>query len=239
MAFCHVRSSLCSLGSVTFTSAIQLSSPPAVLILRSCSRRESGFLRLPPDLVLEVLLVDPGLHISGLLEATLDGVLAGSVAGTVQAVLTVGLFATGVRAAHPHPRDHATTAEAVAATALRETTLLRVEQQVAAGTGAVGFIGGVLGRCVDGVETVKVLAARLAFVLRFVAVETGLEAAVLAGEDTAVGLTVEGLEWFAWRAYLNNVPWRASFPICWKSSVDVQNMHSIWSGLFSSTCRLR
>ena len=46
----------------------------------------------------------------------------------------------------------------------------------------------------DGGESVAVLAARLAFVLGFVAVETGCEATVFASEDATVFLAIEGLE---------------------------------------------
>ena len=104
------------------------------------------------------------------------------------------LFAAGVSASHAHPRDHAPAAEAVATPALRETTLLRVEHQVAARARAVEFVGEALGCCVDSGESVTILAASLVLVLGSVTVDACLEAAVFAGEDSPVELTVEGLE---------------------------------------------
>ena len=106
----------------------------------------------------------------------------------------MGLFAAGVGAHHAHPRDHAPATKAVAALALRESTFVRVEQHVAAGAVPVGFVGGVLWRGVGRGEAIEELAARLAFVLGFVAVETGFEATVFAGEDATVDPAVEGLE---------------------------------------------
>jgi hypothetical protein len=106
----------------------------------------------------------------------------------------MGLFAAGVRAPHAHPRDHAAAAKAVAALTMRESTLLRVEQQVAAGAVSVFFVGGILCPGVHGGESITELAARLAFVLGFVADEAGFEATVFASEDATVFLAIEGLE---------------------------------------------
>lgn len=106
----------------------------------------------------------------------------------------MGLFAAGVGAPNAHPRDHAPAAKAIAALALREPTLLRVKQQVAAGAVPVGFVGGILWRGMGSGEAIAELAARLAFVLWLVAVETRFEGTVFAGEDATVNLAVEGLE---------------------------------------------
>ena len=109
--------------------------------------QQSGFLRFPPDLVFEVLLVNPGLHIVQLFEAALERVLARPVATATQAVLAVRLFANRVGASLAHPRNPTPATEAVAATspvvmwpttALREPTPLRFGQRVPAGTVAEG-----------------------------------------------------------------------------------------------------
>jgi len=167
---------------------------PLVPRPRPRSRRQSRFLRFPPVLVVDVFLVDPGLHIVRLLEAALEGVHARPVASAVQAILAMSLFATGVGAPDAHPRDHAPAAEAPAALTLRETALLRLEQGGAAGAGAVFLVSGVFSCGVSGAETVVVLAAGFVRVLGFVAVEARLEATVLASEDSTVFLAIEGLE---------------------------------------------
>lgn len=162
--------------------------------VRSCSRREPSFLRLPPDLVLAVFLINPGLHIVRLLEATLDAVRARPIASPIHALLAMRLFATRVGAAYPHPRDHAPAAEAPAALALRVAAPLHVKHHVTAGAVSEGFVGEVFCCSVGGVQPVLDFAAGLAFVLWLVAVEARLEAAVFASEDTAILLAVEWLE---------------------------------------------
>lgn len=110
-----------------------------------------------------------------------------------------------------------------------------------------------------------VFGASLVQVFWAVAIDARLTATVLAGGDSAIFLAVEGLEetgaavhadetrfellgvpgydgvrallLFTMNhgAYLNDVPCHASCEIWSISSFEVQNMHSIWSGLFSST----
>jgi hypothetical protein len=234
-------------------------------------RRRLGFLRFQLGLVVDVFLVDSGLHIVWLYEATLDGVLAWPIPGTIQALLAMGLFATCVSAVLVHPGDHAAPTETIlAALAPHISASVLVEERVAAGAVGEGFAGSVLCCCVNRVKPVAEFTAGFVFVLWFVAVDAGLEAAVFAAEDSAIFLGVEGLESFSAAVYasgadfelfvvsgwkmlvtlvgfscsrvvtcLHFIPLYASFLIWSPSNVDLQNMHSIASGLFPSTWWLR
>lgn len=102
--------------------------PSPSLFLDLCFDR---FLCLALLLVAEILRVDPGLDIVRFLEATLQRMRARPVTLAVQAVLSVCLLAAEIGTSFSHPRDHAAAAETITAVALREATLLCVEEHVA------------------------------------------------------------------------------------------------------------
>lgn len=160
----------------------------------ACLGRSPCFLLFQLHLVDKLSLIDPGLHLVGLLEAVLKGVIAWFVARAVQTSHSMSLFAPKIGTPFTNPRDHTAATEAIAAVALLETTPLRFEKRVAVRTGFEGHVSGLLCTSMNGVHSGTILRASLFRVLWAITVGTRLVAAIFAGEDAAVFLAIEGLE---------------------------------------------